>query len=87
MTLMSLRPAFLSRSISSGISVLCPAARLLAPIASTSASSAMATVSFGVWNSGPETTSNPMSAKAEAITLAPRSWPSCPILATISRGA
>ena len=43
-------------------------------------------VSSGVWNSGPEMTSKPMSAKAQAITLAPRSCPSWPILATMMRG-
>ena len=80
------RPASLSAAMSSGIKVLWPAARLLAPIASTSCSSASAQASSGVWNSGPEVTSKPMSVKAEAITLAPRSWPSWPILATSRRG-
>jgi hypothetical protein len=42
--------------------------------------------SSGVWNSGPMSTSKPMSAKAVAMTLAPRSWPSWPILATRMRG-
>ena len=42
--------------------------------------------SSGVWNSGPKSTSKPRSAKAVAITLAPRSWPSWPILATRMRG-
>ena len=35
---------------------------------------------------GPTSTSKPMSAKAVAITLAPRSWPSWPILTTSRRG-
>src|SRR3546814_8334137 len=64
---------------------LCPAARLDAPTASTPLSSASTTVSSGLWNNGPETMSNPMSPNAEAMTLAPRSWPSCPILAISSR--
>lgn len=33
-------------------------------------------------NSGPMSTSKPRSAKPVAMTLAPRSWPSCPTLAT-----
>ncbi len=40
----------------------------------------------GVENSGPTSTSKPRSAKAVAITFCPRSWPSCPILATRMRG-
>lgn len=38
------------------------------------------------WKSGPMSTSNPRSAKPVAMTFAPRSWPSCPIFATSSRG-
>lgn len=38
------------------------------------------------WNSGPMSTSNPRSANPVAMTLAPLSWPSCPIFATSSRG-
>ena len=73
-------------SISSGMSVLCPAASVDAPTTSTSLSSARTTVSSGVWNSGPLTTSKPISPKAEEMTLAPRSCPSCPILATSNLG-
>ena len=39
----------------------------------------------GVANSGPISTSKPISAKAEAITFWPRSWPSWPIFATRMR--
>lgn len=38
------------------------------------------------WNSGPMSTSKPRSANPVAMTLAPLSWPSCPIFATSSRG-
>ena len=51
-----------------------------------SCATASSAASAGVWNSGPMTTSKPRSAKAEAITLAPRSWPSWPILTTSTRG-
>jgi hypothetical protein len=37
-------------------------------------------------NKGPISTSNPRSLKADAITLAPRSCPSCPTFATSIRG-
>eukprot|EP00966_Prymnesium_polylepis_P089433 2070788-Prymnesium_polylepis.2 len=56
------------------------------PTTCTSASMACIATSSGVANSGPTSTSKPMSANAEAMTLAPRSWPSCPILATRMRG-
>ncbi|SKT21262.1 Uncharacterised protein [Mycobacteroides abscessus subsp. abscessus] len=49
-------------------------------------SAACRATSSGVWNSGPTSTSNPMSANAVAITFCPRSCPSCPILATSTRG-
>ena len=52
----------------------------------TSFSIACRAASSGVWNSGPMSTSKPRSANAVAMTLAPRSWPSCPSLATIIRG-
>ncbi len=42
--------------------------------------------SSGVWNSAPTSTSKPRSANALAMTFWPRSWPSCPILATRIRG-
>ena len=42
--------------------------------------------SSGVWNKGPISTSKPISAKAVAMTLAPRSCPSCPSLTTSMRG-
>ena len=45
-----------------------------------------APTSSGVWNRAPISTSKPISAKAVAITLAPRSWPSWPSLATSRRG-
>ena len=48
----------------------------------TSLSTAMRAASCGVWNSGPTSTSKPRSAKAEATTRAPRSWPSWPSLTT-----
>lgn len=38
------------------------------------------------WNRGPMSTSKPRSANPVAMTLAPLSWPSCPIFATSSRG-
>lgn len=37
-------------------------------------------------NSGPMSTSKPMSANPVAMTLPPRSWPSCPTFATRIRG-
>ena len=52
----------------------------------TSFSIACRAASPGVANSGPMSTSKPRSAKAEAITFWPRSWPSWPILATRMRG-
>ena len=52
----------------------------------TSFSIAWRAASAGVANSGPMSTSKPRSAKAEAITFWPRSWPSWPILATRMRG-
>ena len=52
----------------------------------TSASTACWATSSGVENSGPTSTSKPMSAKAETMTFWPRSWPSWPILATRMRG-
>ena len=48
--------------------------------------SAWRAASAGVANSGPSATSKPRSAKAEAITFWPRSWPSWPTLATRMRG-
>lgn len=47
---------------------------------------ARSAASPGVWNSGPATTSKLRSLKADAITFAPRSWPSWPSFATISFG-
>ena len=85
-TLMSGRPRSRRWPISSGTRVLWPAARLEAPTTSTSFSTASRALSSGVWKSGPGTTSKPRSAKAEATRLAPRSWPSWPILATSMRG-
>ena len=52
----------------------------------TSASTACWAASIGVLNSGPMSTTNPRSAKAEAMTFWPRSWPSWPILASRMRG-
>ena len=52
----------------------------------TSASTACWATSSGVENSGPTSTSKPMSAKAVTTTFWPRSWPSWPILATRIRG-
>ena len=52
----------------------------------TSASTACWATSSGVENSGPTSTSKPMSAKAVTITFWPRSWPSWPIFATRMRG-
>ena len=56
------------------------------PTACTSFSIAWRAHSSAVWNSGPMSTSKPRSAKAVATTLAPRSWPSWPSLAIITRG-
>ena len=72
--------------MSSGTSVLCPAAWLDTPTTCTSFSTASRAASSGVWNSGPTSTSKPRSANAVAITLAPRSWPSWPSFATSMRG-
>ena len=72
--------------MSCGTSVLCPAAWLEMPTTCTSFSIASRAASSGVWNSGPMSTSKPRSANAVAITLAPRSWPSWPSLATRMRG-
>ena len=69
-----------------GTSVLWPAASVQTPTACTSFSIAWRAHSSGVWNSGPMSTSKPRSAKAVATTLAPRSWPSWPSLAIITRG-
>src|SRR4029078_3400952 len=52
----------------------------------TSFSIASLAASSGVWNSGPMSTSKPRSANAVATTLAPRSCPSCPSLAILTRG-
>ena len=52
----------------------------------TSASTACWATSSGVENSGPTSTSKPMSANALTTTFWPRSWPSWPILATRMRG-
>src|SRR3546814_10044153 len=54
-TVTSFRPFSRSCLMSSGISVLCPAASDEAPTTSTPLSSASTTVSSGVWNSGPDT--------------------------------
>ena len=59
-----------------------PAASVDRPMTCTSASIAWRAASSGVANSGPISTSKPMSPKAEAITFWPRSCPSCPALAT-----
>ena len=85
-TRMSSPPCLRSCAISSGTSVLCPAAWLDTPTTCTSFSIASRAASSGVWNSGPTSTSKPRSANAVAITLAPRSWPSWPSLATRMRG-
>jgi len=58
----------------------------LTPTTCTSLSMARRAPSSGVWNSGPTSTSKPRSAKAEATTLAPRSWPSWPSFTTSMRG-
>mmetsp|Transcript_45488 Transcript_45488/g.106177 ORF Transcript_45488/g.106177 Transcript_45488/m.106177 type:complete len:289 (-) Transcript_45488:454-1320(-) len=71
---------------SSGRRVRWPAACELTPTTCTSASIACIATSSGVAKSGPTSTSKPRSANADAMTLAPRSWPSCPILATRMRG-
>ena len=84
-TLMSARPASFSASISSGISVLWPAASDEAPTTSTSRSTASSAASRGVWNSGQDHLEAQI-AEAEVTRLAPRSWPSWPILATRMRG-
>ena len=85
-TKISPRPRLLSSSTSWGNNVLWPAARELKPTMWTSLSTASCAVSSGVWNKGPISTSKPISAKDVAITLAPRSWPSWPILAIMIRG-
>ena len=79
-------PSSCSASFSSGTRVRCPAARELTPTMCTSASTACWATSSGVENSGPTSTSKPMSANAVTITFWPRSWPSWPILATRMRG-
>ena len=72
--------------MSSGTSVMWPAAWLEIPTMCTSFSIASRAASAGVWNSGPMSTSKPRSANAVAITLAPRSCPSWPNFATRMRG-
>ena len=72
-TAMSPAPSAFKAAISCGTRVLCPAAWLETPIACTSFSIAWRAASSGVWNSGPMSTSKPMSAKAVAMILAPRS--------------
>ena len=52
----------------------------------TSFSTACLAASFGVWKRGPTSTSKPKSANEVAITFAPLSCPSCPILAIIILG-
>ena len=83
---MSRAPCAFSASITAGTSVLWPAASVEMPIAWTSFSIAWRAHSSAVWNSGPMSTSKPRSAKALATTFAPRSWPSWPSLAIITRG-
>ena len=78
--------ALRNSSITSGTSVLWPAASEDTPSTWTSFSTAMRAASRGVWNSGPTSTSKPISANAVAITLAPRSCPSWPIFAIRMRG-
>ena len=80
-TRMSSAPALASSSMSCGTSVLWPAAWLDTPTTCTSFSTAARATSAGVSNSGPKSTSKPRSANAVPTTLAPRSWPSWPILA------
>ena len=75
-----------SSALSSGTSVRCAAASDDTPRMCTSFSTACRAASAGVANSAPISTSKPRSAKAEAITFWPRSWPSWPILATRMRG-
>src|SRR5699024_5640272 len=58
----------------------------LTPTTCTSVSTACFALSTGGWNNGPISTSNPKAAKEDATTLEPRSWPSCPIFATIILG-
>ena len=83
---MSRAPCLRNASMSAGTSVLWPAASVDTPTACTSFSIACRAASSGVWNSGPMSTSKPRSANAVATTLAPRSWPSWPSLATMMRG-
>ena len=85
-TMMSGRPCSSSAVLSAGSRVRWPAASEETPTMCTSASTACCATSSGVENSGPTSTSKPMSAKAETITFWPRSWPSWPILATRMRG-
>jgi hypothetical protein len=84
--MMSSAPCAFSDWMIAGTSVLCPAASVDTPIACTSFSIAWRAHSSGVWKSGPMSTSKPRSANAVATTLAPRSWPSWPSLAIITRG-
>ena len=72
--------------MSCGTSVLWPPDWVETPTTCTSFSTAWRATSSGVWKSVPTSTSKPRSANAVAITLAPRSWPSWPILATSMRG-
>ena len=72
--------------MSCGTSVLWPAAWLDTPRRGRRSRPRPASTSSGVSNSGPKSTSKPMSAKAVPTTSAPRSWPSWPIFAISSRG-
>src|SRR5699024_8347117 len=85
-TMMSERSNADNSSRNAGTRVRCPAAKDDTPITCTSASTAWAATSAGVWNNGPTSTSKPRSAKAVAMTFWPRSCPSWPILATKVRG-
>src|SRR5579872_3911711 len=75
MIMMSSRPSFFSAALSSGTAVRCAAASDDTPRMCTSFSTAWRAASSAVANSGPISTSKPTSAKAEAITFWPRSWP------------
>mmetsp|Transcript_6570 Transcript_6570/g.20628 ORF Transcript_6570/g.20628 Transcript_6570/m.20628 type:complete len:393 (-) Transcript_6570:96-1274(-) len=86
MTTMFSAPSALSCWISCGMRVRWPAAWLETPTTWTSDSTACLATSAGVRKSGPMSTSKPRSAKPVEMTLAPRSWPSWPILATRMRG-
>src|SRR5687768_2009571 len=81
----SSRPASIRSARTRGKSVMCAPERIERPTTSTSSWTAAVAIISGVWCSPVYTTSMPASRSAAATTLAPRSCPSRPGLATSTR--